>query len=89
MNDYWVLNANTVLDAFPLPRVDDILADCMQGTVWSKMDMTNSFFQTLMKPEDMWKTAMTTPFGLYEWIVMPMGLHNSPPIHQQQVTAAL
>ena len=83
VNDYRVLNANTVLDAFPLPQVDDILADCAQGTVWSKMDMTNSFFQTLMKLEDVWKTAVTTPFGLYEWIVMPMGLHNSPPIHQR------
>ena len=60
----------------------------MQATVWSKMDMTNSFFQTLMKPEDVWKTAVTTPFGLYEWIVMPMGLCNSPPIHQWQVTTA-
>ena len=45
------------------------------------MDMTNLFFQTLMKLEDVWKTAVTTPFGLYEWIVMPMGLHNLPPIH--------
>ena len=53
------------------------------------MDMTNSFFQTLMKPDDMWKTAVTTHFRLYEWIVMPMGLHNSPPIHQCCVTAAL
>jgi len=71
VNDYQVLNTNTVLDAFPLPRVDDILADCAQAVVWTAMDMTNSFFQTLMKPEDVWKTAVTTPFGLYEWIVMP------------------
>ena len=62
VNDYWVLNMNMVLVAFLLPQVDDILADCAQGTVWSKMDMTNLFFQTLMKPEDAWKTAMTTPF---------------------------
>jgi hypothetical protein len=39
VNDYRVLNANTVLDAFPVPRVDDILADCAQATVWSKCDM--------------------------------------------------
>ena len=89
VNDSLVLNANTVLDAFPLPWVDDILADCAQGTIWSKLDMTNSFFQTLMKPEDVWKTAMTTHFGLYEWIVMLMGLHNSPLTHQWWVMAAL
>ena len=33
--------------------------------------------------------AVTTPFGLYEWLAMPMGLHNSPPIHQHRMTAAL
>ena len=53
------------------------------------MDMTNSFFQMLMKPDDGWKTAATTPFRLYEWIVMPMKLHNPLLIHQQCVTAAL
>ena len=82
LNDYRQLNANTVLDAFPLPRVDDILADCGKGKIWSKMDMTNSFFQTCVHPHDIHLTAMTTPFGLYEWLAMPMGLKNSPPIHQ-------
>src|ERR1700735_1675689 len=42
VNDYRQLNSNTVLDAFPLPRVDDILADCAKGKIWSKMVMTNS-----------------------------------------------
>jgi len=74
VNDYRQLNANTVLDAFPLPRVDDILADCAKGKIWSKMDMTNSFFQTRVHPDDIHLTAMTTPFGLYEWLAMPMGL---------------
>ena len=40
-----------------------------------------------MNPDDIRKTAVTTPFGLYD--VMPMGLCNSPPIHQHRVTTAL
>ena len=83
VNDYRLLNANTILDAHPLPRVDDILADCAKGKIWSKLDMTNSFFQTLVHPDDVPLTAVTTPFGLYEWVVMPMGLKNAPPIHQR------
>ena len=45
VNDYHALNSNTVRDSFPLPRVDDILADCGKGKIFGKMDMTNSFFQ--------------------------------------------
>ena len=82
VNDYCILNLNTILDAHPLPCVDDILADCGKGRVWSKLDMTNSFFQTLNHPDDVPLTAVSTPFGLYEWLVMPMGLKNTPPIHQ-------
>ena len=51
--------------------------------------MTNSFFQTRVHPDDVHLTAVTTPLGLYEWLVMPMGLRNSPAIHQRRVTAAL
>jgi hypothetical protein len=61
------------------------LADAGQGKIWSKMDMTNSFFHTRMHPDSITLTAITTPFGLYEWMVMPV----SPPIHQRWVANAL
>jgi hypothetical protein len=83
VNDYWELNANTILDSHPLPRVEDILNGCAKGKIWSVMDMTNSFFQMKMHLASIHHTAVTTPFGLYEWLVMPMGLQNSPPIHQR------
>jgi hypothetical protein len=51
--------------------------------------MTNSFFQTKMHPDHIHLTAVSTPFGLYEWMVMPMGLRNAPSIHQRRVTHAL
>jgi hypothetical protein len=89
VNDYRMLNGNTVTDSHPLLRVDDILADCVKGKIWSKLDMTNSFFQTKMNPRDVHLTAVTTPLGLYEWLVMPMGLRNTPSIHQRRVIAAL
>jgi hypothetical protein len=53
------------------------------------MDMTNSFFQTQVHPDDVHLTAVTMPLGLYEWLAMPMGLQNSPAIHQHHMTAAL
>ena len=51
--------------------------------------MTNSFFQTRMHPDDIPLTAVNTPWGLYEWLVMPMGIKNAPSIHQRRVMAAL
>ena len=87
--DYRQLNGNTIPDNFPIPRIDDILADCAKGKIWATIDMTDSFFQTRMHPDDIHKTAVTTPFGLYKWTVMPMGFRNSPAIHQCRVTNAL
>jgi len=87
--DYRQLNANTVPDNYCMPHVSDILTDCTRGKIWATIDMTDSFFQTPMHPDDIHKTAVTTPFGTYKWCVIPMGFRNSPSIHQHHVTNAL
>jgi hypothetical protein len=51
--------------------------------------MTNSFFQTLVHPDHIKYTATLTLFGLWEWVVMPMGLRNLPATHQRRVMLAL
>ena len=89
VNDYQVLNSNMVLDSYPLPHVDDILADCAKGHIWSHLNMTNLFFHTRVHPDDIYLMVVTTPFGLYEWMVMPQGLKNSPPIHQCRMNTTL
>lgn len=89
VNDYRDLNANTIRDNFPLPCVDEILADCGKGKIFRKMDMTNSFFQTCIHPDDIHLTAVCTPLGLYEWTVMLQGGCNAPATHQQRMTDAL
>ena len=82
VNDYHKLNANMTADNHLLPLVSDILCDCMGHNFYSKIDMTNLFFQTKMHPDSVKYTAVNTPFGMYEWLVMPMGLWNSPAVHQ-------
>ena len=89
VNDYRQLNANTITDSFPIPLINDILADLATGRYFATIDMTNSFFQTRMHPNDIPLTAVNTPWGLYEWAVMPMGIKNAPAIQQRRVTEAL
>jgi hypothetical protein len=77
VNDFRLLNLNTIPDNHPLPRIDEILKDCAKGRFFGKIDMTNSFFQTRVHPDDMKYLAVHSPFGKYEWTVMPMGVRNA------------
>lgn len=89
VNDFRLLNMNTIPDNHPLPRIDEILADCARGKYFAKIDMTNSFFQTRVHPDDIHLLAVHTPFRLYEWTVMPMGVWNAPAMHQRHMIVAL
>ncbi|GAA5987852.1 hypothetical protein JCM11641_003509, partial [Rhodosporidiobolus odoratus] len=89
VNDYRGLNSNTVKDRTPLPIPDKVLADAALAKYWGKIDMTNAFFQTLMAEEDIAKTAIKTPWGRFEWTVMPQGLCTAPATHEARVNEAL
>ena len=89
VNNYHIQNPAMIPDNYPLPHINDILANCAKGKIWGKINMTNSFFQTLVHPDHVKYTATLTPFGLWEWVVMPMGLRKSPATHQQCITLVL
>ncbi|GBG86550.1 hypothetical protein CBR_g41613 [Chara braunii] len=76
--DYRGLNAITVKNAEPLPRMDDLL-DRVQGCkYYSKIDLKSGYHQIAIRPEDQHKIAFQTRYGLYEFVVMPFGLCNAP-----------
>ena len=68
--DYRSLNAITQRDRYPLPDVQQLLDDLQGATVFSTMDALWGFWQIPMEEADIPKTAMCTPFGSYEWLVM-------------------
>jgi hypothetical protein len=76
--DYRSLNAVTIKNKYPLPRID-ILFDQLAGAqVFSKIDLRSGYHQIKIRVEDIPKTAFTTRYGLFEYRIMSFGLMNAP-----------
>jgi hypothetical protein len=74
--DFRRLNLVTEPDTYPLPNMLDFAARAAGCTVFSKLDLRKGYHQIPMNAEDIAKTAIITPFGLFEFLRLPFGLRN-------------
>ena len=92
--DYRDLNAATQMDAYPLPRIDDLLHRLARAQIYSKVDLHSGFHQIPMEETSIPLTAFRVPEPVagcshYEWVVMPMGLSTAPPTFQRWMETSL
>jgi hypothetical protein len=83
--DYRRLNTITVPDRYPLPNMMDLSANMEGWTIFNKIDLVKAFHHVPIVPEDRQKTAVITPFGLFEYNYMPFGLCNADQRVQDQI----
>ncbi|GBG67272.1 hypothetical protein CBR_g88561 [Chara braunii] len=84
--DYRKLNAQTVKNARPLPRIDNLLERLGGAKYFSKLDLKSGYHQVSIQPNDRYKTAFKTRYGHFEWVVMPFGLTNALTTFQAAMT---
>lgn len=62
---------------YPPPFIQDLFQRLPGKRVFTKLDLDRAYYQIPMHPDDIQKTAIITPWGLFEYVVMPFGLKNA------------
>jgi hypothetical protein len=76
--DYRTLNSMTIKNKYPLPRIENLLNRLKKAKFLSKIDLRSGYHQMKIREQDILKTAFTTRYGLYEFVVVSFGLAKAP-----------
>ena len=87
--DYRRLNALSVKDCYPIPRMEDCIDSLGEARYFTTLDANSGYWQITIAERDREKTAFTTHVGLYEYTRMPFGLTNAPATFQRSLDIIL
>ncbi len=87
--DFRKRNAQSQFDAYPMPRVDDLLERIGRAKYITTLDLCKGYWQIPLEPTSRPYTAFRTPIGLYQFTVLPFGLHGAPATFQRLMDKVL
>ena len=87
--DYRKLNAITVRDSYPMPRMDECIDSLGSAKVFSTLDCNSGYWQLPVAEEDQDKTTFTCHAGSYKFLRLPFGLRNAPATFQRAMDIIL
>ncbi|XP_078533942.1 uncharacterized protein LOC144820212 [Lissotriton helveticus] len=87
--DFREVNKISAFDTYPLPRVDEMVERIGKAKYISTLDLCKGYWQIPLKAADKPKTAFSTPEGLFQFKVMPFGLHGAPATFQRAMNLVL
>lgn len=83
------LNESVLRETFPLPKVDDTLAQLSGATTFSKLDANSGFWQIPLAEDSRHLTTFITPFGRFCFNKLPFGISSAPELFQKRMSAIL
>lgn len=89
VGDYRKLNAVTVPDRYPIRNLYDVFNDLNGCKIFSYLDLIRAYHNIPVFTDDIPKTAVISPVGLYEYCRMPLGLKNAPSTFQRFINSIL
>ncbi len=87
--DFRKLNAQSRFDAYPMPRIDDLLERIGQARYITTLDLCKGYWQVPLDNDSKQYRAFRTPSGLYHFTVLPFGLHGAPATFQRLMDQVL
>ena len=83
------MNAVTIKDAYPIPRIDESLSKLGDAKFFNTLDLGSAFWQVPLRKKDREKTGFACELGLYQWKRMHFGLCNATATFQRLMAQAL
>lgn len=87
--DFCKLNSVSKFDPYPMPRVDEVVESLGRAKYLTTLDLCKGYWQVPLSLESKEMTAFKTPFGHFQFRVLPFGLHGDPATFQRMMDQIL